>query len=431
MKKFEGKKLLVLGTNVGSTDIVKYARGEGAKVYVADFNSPAKSEAKLHCDVPVLMSTADTEGLLGLVEKEQIDGVFAGVSEFNLLQAQLISKISGLRFYCTREQWNAIEDKSQFRKLCRYYGVPHPHTYYMGCADVFGCQKITPPHWPCVVKPVDGSSSLGVSICTTPENFDPAVRLAIDNSASKQIIVEDYFVGDEFAAHYTIVNGKAVLSSIDNRYPVAVHEGKVTTIPIARVYPSSFLEEYSRQVNDSVILLCNSLHLEVGVLFVQGLYNKATNKFCIFEGGLRSAGEAPYRLIERVNGINYMHHFIDYLLLGEVKGYNPVREDPTFGGHNCCVLSFVSKGGRVGSINGLEETVATLPSIIDHECRYPVGSDTPYGDTLRQIMLRFVLDCPSKEQLAQDINYINNHVTVLKEDRTPLCLTFDSARLFE
>lgn len=428
MKKYEGKKLLVLGTNIGSVDIVKYARNEGAKVYVADFNPPEKSKAKNYCDVPVLMSTADTGGLSGLVNDEKIDGVFAGISEFNLLQAQKISQTAGLRFYCTREQWDAIEDKSKFRTLCRTFGVPHPNTYYMGRAEEIDVQNL---HWPCVVKPVDGNSSRGVTICLNPEGFHKAVRDAENSSVSKQIIIEEFFEGEEFSAHYTIVDGKAVLSSLDNRYPIAVHEGKVTTVPIARVYPSSFLEEYLRQVNKSVIRLCQSLHLDVGVLFVQGLYNKANNQFCIFEGGLRSAGEAPYRLIERINGINYMHHFIDHLLLGEVRGYDSGKEDPTFGNRSCCVLSFVSKGGRVGSIEGLEDTVAALPSIVDYECRYPIGSETPHGDTLRQIMLRFVLVCSSKDQLAQDIDYINSHVTVMKDDGTPLCLTFDSARLFE
>lgn len=431
MKKFAGKKLLVLGTNVGSVDIVRYARGEGARVYVADFYPPERSEAKKYCDVPVLMSTADTSGLVKLVSEEQIDGVFAGISEFNLLQAQEISRRLNLRFYCTKEQWKAVENKAEFRRHCKQCGIPHPQTYFTGRIEDTGYTGKIPSHWPCIVKPVDGSSSRGITICKGPEELFDAVKIAADCTRSREVIIEDFFEGDEFTAHYTIVNGKAALSSIDNRYPVSVNSGQVTTIPIARVYPSTFLEEYMRQVNESVIDLCHSLKLEMGVLFIQGLYNKRENTFCIFEGGLRSAGEAPYRLIERVNGLNYMHLFIDYILLGEVKAYSRAKEDPTFAGHKCCVLSFVSKGGKVGSIQGLEKTVSSLDNIVDWECRYPVGSDTPSGNTLRQIMLRFVLDCPSLERLVHDIDSINNQVEVLAEDRTPLCLKFDSKLLVD
>ena len=50
MEKFKGKKLLVLGSNVGSVDIVKYARKNGAFVYVADYFPKKKSLAKLFAD---------------------------------------------------------------------------------------------------------------------------------------------------------------------------------------------------------------------------------------------------------------------------------------------------------------------------------------------------------------------------------------------
>lgn len=144
MKKFEGKKLLVLGSNVGSSDIVKYAHRNGAYVYVADYYEPARSDAKRYCDEPVLMSTGDTAGLVELVQREKIDGVFAGVSEFNLLQAQTIALQTGLRFYCSREQWNAVENKAQFRTLCEQYGVPRPQTYFIGAVEIANI-KNTPP----------------------------------------------------------------------------------------------------------------------------------------------------------------------------------------------------------------------------------------------------------------------------------------------
>ena len=46
MGKFNKKTLLVLGTSVGSVEIVKYARNEGAYVIVTDYLPLEKSEAK-------------------------------------------------------------------------------------------------------------------------------------------------------------------------------------------------------------------------------------------------------------------------------------------------------------------------------------------------------------------------------------------------
>jgi len=324
MRKFYNKKLLVLGSNAGSTDIVRYAQENDAYTIVADYLEPAKSPAKLVADENVLISTAATEELSKLIQQKHIDGVLSGISEFNLLQAMKLSQLNGLRYYCNKEQWDTIENKENFRKLCLQHHIPCPQTYYMGEGNDLNNDF----HFPLIVKPVDSSSSIGVTICKDHKIFQQAIKEARESSSVHRIIIEEFFDGNEFSAHYSIANGKAKLVCIDNRYPAAVNEGLVTTIPIARVYPSSFIDEYIDQVDSNMKLLCESLHLESGVLFIQGLYNRQENKFCIFEAGLRCAGEVPYRFIEKINGVNFMHNMIDYTLLGKSEDYDIMKEDP-------------------------------------------------------------------------------------------------------
>ena len=57
--KFSGKRLLVLGSNVGATDIVEYARSHGAITMVADYLPPEKSAAKQVADEHFLISTLE------------------------------------------------------------------------------------------------------------------------------------------------------------------------------------------------------------------------------------------------------------------------------------------------------------------------------------------------------------------------------------
>lgn len=420
-KIFDGKKLLMLGTNVGSVDMVKYARENGAYTIVADFLPKEKSLAKQYADADVLISTAATDELDALIKQEKIDAVFAGVSEFNMLQAMELSRRNGLRYYCTREQWDRIESKDQFRQLCIECGVPSPKTYYVGSEP----ENHSDYELPVIVKPVDSSASIGITICKDAVMLHNAFKEALDHSDSGKVIVEEFFEGDEFAAHYTIVNGQVTLSSVDNRCPVAVNEGDVTTIPIARFYPSTFIDEYLFQVNDSVIKLCESLKMDAGVLFVQGLYNKQKNKFCIFEAGLRCAGEGPYRIISKVNGISFIHNFIDYALLGKVVGFDMKKEDPKMNGKVCGTISFVCKGGgKISKIIGIEETVKAVPQITDYEYRYHEGDMAPAGNTLRQILLRFVLVCDNKEQMSKNIDYINCHVDVFDETGKSMCVKY-------
>lgn len=424
MARFEGKKLLILGSNTGTLDIIRYAKKNGAITIVADNLPVEKSIGKQFADESALISTADIDGLKTFVKEKGIEGVFAGISEFNLLKAMELCHFFGFPFYCTREQWDLIENKASFRELCVKHGVPCPKTCFSG--SVVSEEVIKTIHYPVVVKPVDASASVGVAICKDVEDLTRAIPDAISHSGKKQIIIEEFFAGEEFTAHYTIVNGEVSLSCMDNRVPVAVHEGNVTTVPIARVYPSTFINEYVKQVNDSVKELCKSLNLNTGVLFVQGLYNREKNEFSIFEAGLRCAGEAPYRIIERVNGVSFMNNFVDYALLGKVVDYDMTKDDPFLKGKSCCVTSFVSKGGTVGKIIGFKEIQSKVPSIVDSECRYREGDVTPNGNTLRQIVLRFVLVCDTKEQMICDVETINNSVQVLDEKGNNLCYRFDA-----
>lgn len=428
MLKFVDKKLLLLGSNTGTLDLIRYAKTNGAYTVVADNLPKEKSIGKQFADSCVLISTGDIDLLKDYVCKEKIDGVFAGISEFNLLNAMKLCQELSFPFYCTREQWDSIEDKERFRHLCEKYEIPTPRTYFSGSSIT--SEEMQPITYPVIVKPVDSNSSIGVCICKNKERLTTAIAEAVSHSDKKRIIVEEFIEGDEFTAHYTIVNNHVSLSCIDNRVPVVVHQGDVTSIPIARIYPSIYIEEYMKQVNEKMIDLCKSLNMKCGVLFVQGLYNKKENRFAIFEAGLRCAGEAPYRILENTNGINFMNNFVDYALLGKVDAFHFEKEDPGLNGKFACVVSFVSKGGIVGSILNYNSIETKVPTIVDKECRYRVGDHTPTGDTLRQIMLRFVLICDTKEELIKDVVRINNTVKVLDTKGEDLCYTFDIQRYY-
>ena len=109
-----------------------------------------------------------------------------------------------------------------------------------------------------------------------------------------------------------------------------------------------------------------------------------------------------------------MHVLVDHALL-RTASFASDREDPLLKGNCCGVVSFVAKGGRVGLIEGLEAAVQNTPSVIEYESRYPVGFDTPNTDSLRQLMIRFVLICENREQMKKDVAYLNNAVTVLND----------------
>lgn len=426
-RKFEGKHLLVLGSSAGAEDIVKYAKSHGAHVTVADYLPLESSSAKRLANDHILISTGDVNSLEKFIREHNVDGVISGISEFNLLKAMELCERCNLPFYCTKEQWDEVALKHRFRKLCQDAKVPCPRTYYTG-------SDLSEIHWkqikyPSVVKPVDASSSEGVFICQDEDTLRENLTVSLSKSLSGEVIIEQCVRGSEFTAHYTILNGQPRLACIDNRYPVAVHQGPVTTIPVARLFPCLFLEQYLDQVNESMVRLCENLNLNNAVLFIQGLYDEENDSFAIFEAGLRSAAECPCRFMEEINGLNYMHLLVDNALLG-FSDYPQELENPGLHGKCCGIVSFVAKGGIVGSIQGLEEAVNSTPSVLAYESRYPVGSLTPNGNTLHQLMIRFVMACENREEMARDIERLNSLISVRDIDGEDMVIKMEPKRVF-
>ena len=110
--------------------------------------------------------------------------------------------------------------------------------------------------------------------------------------------------------------------------------------------------------------------------------------------------------------------------------YDLDEEAPNMKGHVCGIVSFVSSGGTIGEIKGLEETVNKVSNVVSYECRYCVGDTVPSGDTLRQIIIRFIMIANTREEMARDINFINANVEVLDTNGVNMVKKFEGSRVF-
>ena len=79
---FTGKKLLVLGNSVSSCEIIRIAQKLGAYTIATDYLED--SEFKKIANKSYSISTADIDELEKMAKKENISGVLAGASEFNI-----------------------------------------------------------------------------------------------------------------------------------------------------------------------------------------------------------------------------------------------------------------------------------------------------------------------------------------------------------
>ncbi len=422
-KKFAGKKLLLLGTNPGTCDMVNYARSQGAYVIVTDNQPTEKSAAKRIADEAWPVSTADVDTLEKLAVQHQVNGIFAGVSEFNLEKALTLCERLGLPSYCTRQQWESCSNKRRFKQLCLANDIPVAKEYQFN--SNYKPEDLIQIKYPVIVKPVDRSAGTGIGICRNDDEFRRAYDRAISLSQTNQAIVEEFVNGDEIMAGYTIKDGQFSLSYTADRY---ANPQPSETVPLlqAVIYPSKYTDRYLRDLNDKVIKMFQSIGLANGFIFIQGALN--SQGFHVFEANYRSGAATEYRFTSRVNGINFMEALVNYALTGKMNGCDLSLDNPRFNKY-CCYLPLVSRGGLVGKIIGMEN-IRNKKSLIDVDKVYDLGDYIEKSGTLSQIHFKFLLIEDTIQELKNSIHEIQDTVKVFDDKGNDMLLpAFDTDRI--
>jgi len=420
----KNKKLLLLGgSSVSSAEIIEYAKSMGVYVIVAD--NQEINAGKRIADESWLISTQDIEKLAEISAEVGIDGVFAGVSEFNLECAMTICRRLGLPFYANEQHWDICKNKDKFKDYCRLNYVPTVREYALGELDKteFGYDV----QYPVVIKPTDGSAADGVCLCVNEKELREAYPKALSFSKAGKVLVEEYVTGMETVAYYAIKDGEMSLSSMADKYLCSEGKGS-TPLPVAYVYPSRFLNRYVEQVDKAARRMFCQMGIKNGVLGIQGFYTG--ERFAFFEMGYRLGGTAQYRYTRILNRINSMEMMVNYSLTGKMCGYNLSLDNPYFN-KCCCTFSLLSHEGKVAKVLGLD-IVRALPGVIKIEQRYLEGDWVAKSGTVRQVTLRFNLVEETREKIVETMRYIQKVADVIDaEGKSMLFHPFNCHKLLE
>jgi len=149
----------------------------------------------------------------------------------------------------------------------------------------------------------------------------------------------------------------------------------------------------------------------------------------IFEAGYRPGGTHDFRYSYMMNNVNQMHVLVEQALTGEVDDDPNSRDDPYFK-QICCSFTLCARGGKVGSIIGLDK-IKDIPQLKSIEQFYHEGDEIPYGKTLAQRMLRFFTLTDSVAETESVINQIQDAVQVLDPNGNSILFSkFDTKRLY-
>lgn len=409
------KRILILGGGYSTVEVVKYAKELGLYTIVTS-NEPSGA-AKAIADETLMYSTDDVDNIVKYVKQSKIDGIFTGASEFHIVNMIQICEKCGLPCYATLKQWEICQNKHLFKSLCRKCNVPCVAEYdinsFPGDFD-----------FPVIVKPVDGCSARGISVCNNKLELQDAYDKALQYSLSKKIIIEKYIEngGTTLSVRYIVVDGELYLEAVGDRYVLDADNGKAL-ITAAAFYPSKHTEFYISEVDQKVKNMFKALGLKNGALFMEGIYK--TNLGVVFyEMGLRISGGMTYKITEITNGVNELKMLIGYAVNGKMCEESDLAKiEPHLNGNYTASITLPLNTGKISEIKGLD-AVKSLAQVYFIQQYYYEGDTimSKYIGTLDQLLARVTLICHGKSELFDTIKFIKSNVSVIDESGSEMII---------
>lgn len=394
------KKLLIVGANPETISLIEKAKLMGIKTYVTDYNKMtyAKKFADVACDVDGM----DVDGLVSLVKKENIDAVLVGVAEALIPTYCKVCEVLDYPCFASMDQFEIMISKDNFKDTCRKYNVPVVPEYSLEDVD-----KI---EYPVIVKPVDSSSSKGISICHNRQELDKAIEKALSFSFKKKVLIEKYMDGLEVIIYYVIQDGNPIMVAMCDRYTSKEQKG-ITQLPSAYIFPSKHIERYKAEVDEHVKDMLRGMHVQNGVLFLQSFIENGS--VYIYEPGFRLNGAQEHMIVSELTGIDAKELLINYAFNGKMSDKNvELLADPYFHGNFACKLSPLVKEGKIGKITGVEK-IRRLNGVVAVNPNYEDGEIVAGLGTQRQMAANIFIVAPTMELLKERVDAVieNFHVT--------------------
>ena len=421
MEDLCGKKLLILGANPETVPLVEVANSLGIKTLVTSNipNDAAKKVAWKACNVDGL----DIDGLIQLAKAENVDGILVGVADILVPVYCKVCEALDLPCYATQKIVDVFSYKDTFKETCEKYGIHGIPEYRLDeNLDEKDIEKMV---FPVMVKPVDGYSGVGMTVCYEPSELKSAVEKALRYSKCKRFIVERYMQCEDMGLYYTFKDGVCSASCIYDRYTTDEQEG-LSRVCLGGTYPSKHIDTYFERMHDNAVRMFREIGINNGVLMLSAFYENG--EFYVYDTGFRLQGEAPHLLMKAVHGFDQREMLIRFALTGSEGDFDLLTEDDAyFRGKWAATVWFLLKSGTIQKIEGLDQLESDSRVVANVQRFYEGNMVIPeWVGTEKQVLTRLYLVCGSKEKLAACIEEYQKKVKVFDENgENPVLMGFD------
>jgi formate-dependent phosphoribosylglycinamide formyltransferase (GAR transformylase) len=255
-------RILVLGSNPETSEVVRVANSKGHKTFVV--NPVANSPAKMIASVSYDADPKDRDIIDQIIRRERINAVVLGVSDPLLPYYQEICERHRFPCYANKESVRIFSSKSAFSKYCQLFGIKSIPTFD---PNEIITHTLESNPFPVVVKPIDSGAAVGISLCKNHSELKQGIDFALEKSIAKKVIVEKYMDCDDLFAYFTILNGKAHLTMLADRHK-STKAGHFNSVCLFANYPSKHLESFLETENSKLIKMIENFNIYIFQLHI-------------------------------------------------------------------------------------------------------------------------------------------------------------------
>lgn len=410
---YKGKRLLVIGGASQHCKIVEKAKEMGIETYVTDFlpDAPAKRMA----DHSYQINVTDTEGIKKLCEDEKIDGIISGWFDFCQMPYQLACDATGLTSYGTKEQFETLTRKANFKAACEKYGVGQPAPFDW---KKFLENPSEDLPYPLFVKPSDSRGSRGASVCRTVDELRSAIENAKKESYDGNAVAERYIENAKMIlAVYFFVDGEPYLQQLSDAYFGDKKYGQ-EKINVVYKSPSRYADTYKRVADEKMKNMLRKLGLKNGPACFQAFLTDDDVFF--YDPGRRFPGGEYERGLKRAIGVDYVQIMIEFALCGKIDGHDEIRHDLfDINGKHIMRLQINSKPGIVKNEIGFDE-IAEIPGVEYVAMYHTVGDEILNSGDVRMRYAQVVFVSDTIESLKESVKRVYEKISVISDDGSEL-----------
>ena len=397
-------RLLILGAGSCQLNAIIKAKEMGIEVVAADYYSNAPGKA--YSDFSDLTSTFDSDKMVQVAKKYQVDGVMTlGTDQPVYTCAHTAQKLS-LPTLINGSTAKAVTNKRIMKSIMKGQNIPTAK--YVLLSKDFKDHELMDLSFPVVIKPLDSQGQRGVFKLNSIKEVRQHINETLSFSRENTVLIEEFYESDEITVSGWVHNQKLTILTITDR--LTFTQLPVIGISYGHIFPTKHFEKYYDKITQISETLVKAFQIQNGPIYFQMLIGK--EGVIVNEIACRIGGAYEDELIPLLTGIDILEFLIKASLgkkydVEALENYH-VENNKNF----ASVQLFFAKQGIIKQMTPFTK-IKKLPFVENGRHNYSIGDEMKAIENAAQRAGYMIITGENRMNLERNIHEAFKHLEIL------------------